>query len=107
MVNGTADEIVLFAGGPVGPHDHPSPYNLWSRDRLMAFFRHFNDCLQPVETAAVPGQFAHKIEVDRSTNCYFGSVTAYRVIAGMHGSTQTDLDVGKLLVDFFRDNKPK
>jgi polyhydroxybutyrate depolymerase len=105
MLNGTADEMVLYAGGPATSLDPrlPSPYNTWSRDHLVTFFRRFNDCLQPAETSALPGQHPQRIEVDRSTNCYFGPVIAYRVIDGTHGSTPAALDSDKLLLDFFRD----
>lgn len=106
MLNGTADVVVPYDGGPVAAlsPQQTSPFSVWSADRTAAFFRKTNGCEGNPERSVLPGQSPHRIEVERATKCTGGPVTAYRVVGGTHGSTPQALSTGQMLLDFFRDN---
>jgi Flp pilus assembly protein TadD len=97
ILSGTADTVVPYAGGPLTLG--PFRADVWSMDRLLAFFRRHNGCSGSVETSALPG--AQRIELERSTNCTGGPVAAYKVVGGTHASTPNALNVGTMLLDFF------
>jgi polyhydroxybutyrate depolymerase len=99
MVHGTSDRIVPYNGGvvPVG-----APIPVWPTDRTLTFFRKLDGCVEPPERALVPGQLAHKVEIERSTPCVGGAVLFYRIVGGGH-ERWPDLKVGQLFLDFFRD----
>ncbi len=95
MLNGTADQVIPYAGGLSRRGD-----SLWPAERSVAFFRGLNGCQDPAERSVLPGQRPQRIEVERSTRCSSGPVAFYRVVGGGH---DTPADVGTLLMDFFRD----
>jgi len=104
VLNGTADETVPYRGGVVAPlPGQSSSLSVWSTDRLVLHFRKLNGCAQPPENSVLTGQQALKIEVERWTKCTGGPVVSYKVVGGKHGSTQTALNAGKVLLDFFRE----
>ena len=110
VMNGTADVVVPYRGGTVAPIDGRSArgtFAVWSTDRLVLHFRRLNKCAQPPESSLLSGQQSEKVELDRWTSCAGGVVAAYRVIGGTHGSTPAALQIGKLLLDFFRGRKPE
>jgi polyhydroxybutyrate depolymerase len=109
IMNGTADVVVPYRGGPVArlnPQD-PPPFSVWSTDRLESYFRRVNGCPQSPEAAVLSGPQAQRIEVNRSTSCAGGPVHAYRVVGGTHGSVAATLNTGKVLLDFFRASAAK
>jgi polyhydroxybutyrate depolymerase len=105
IMNGTADVVVPYRGGPVaplGPGDR-SPPSVWSTDRLESYFRSLNGCTRSPEATVLSGPQAQRIEINRSTGCASGPVHAYRVIGGTHNSVAATLSTGQVLVDFFRE----
>jgi polyhydroxybutyrate depolymerase len=99
MINGTDDQIVPYAGGPVQPG---GLFNAWSTERLVAFFRQLNGCAGMAEQSLLANTGANKIELARSRGCAGAPVEFYRVIGGGH-SLPPELTTGQLLLDFFRD----
>ena len=67
----------------------------------MQFFRHLNGCGAPADRSTLLGN----IEVERSAKCAGGSVVLHRVPGGTHASTYAALNVGRMLVEFFSEQK--
>jgi polyhydroxybutyrate depolymerase len=99
MINGTADQIIPYDGGMVQPG---SAFAAWPTEHLVGFFRELNGCAATSEQAVLPGTTRHKIEVMRWNRCAGAPVVFHRVIGGDHAALW-QLDVGLLLVNFFRD----
>jgi polyhydroxybutyrate depolymerase len=99
MVHGSADRTVPYGGGvvPVG-----APVAVWPTERTVAFFRGLNGCIGPNEQTVAPGQHTYTIQIERSIKCGGAPVVFYRVVGGGH-ARWPDLNVGQLLLDFFRD----
>jgi polyhydroxybutyrate depolymerase len=99
IVHGSADRTVPYGGGvvPIG-----APIAVWPTERMVAFFRQLNGCVEPSQPSVAPGQHAYKIEIESSIKCSGGPVVFYRVVGGGH-ARWPDLNVGQLLLDFFRD----
>ena len=108
IMNGTADVVVPYRGGPVAPlsPQDPPTFSVWSTDRLESYFRRFNGCTQSPEAVVLSGPQAQRIEVGRSTNCAGGPVHASRVVGGTHGSVAVTLNTGKVLLDSSATQRP-
>ena len=102
MINGTADQIVPYAGGMVQPGN---AFNAWSAERLVGFFRELNGCTATAEQSVLPNTTRNQVEIARWTRCASAPVAFYRVVGGGHGAPR-DLDAGQVLLDFFRANAP-
>jgi polyhydroxybutyrate depolymerase len=103
MLNVTGDPMVPYAGGRVGEAGLPSGVtNIWSAERLLAFFRRLNGCNDPPERAMPPNLPSPKDDVQRWTKCTGGSVVFHRVVADKH-FVPPSLNPAQLLMDFFRD----
>lgn len=98
MVNGTADQVVPYAGGMVQPGN---AFTAWPAERLVRFFRERNGCAAVAEEFLVPNM-PRRTELLRWTKCTGGAVVFYRVVGGDHVAPN-DFAIGQLLVDFFRD----
>ena len=79
MINGTADQLLPYAGGLSVRGD-----SLWSAERLVGFFRRLNGCAEAAQQSVLPGGHPQKIEVERSTKCSGGPVILYRIVGGGH-----------------------
>jgi polyhydroxybutyrate depolymerase len=104
MINGTADQVLPYDGGSSAPPDRAFPsgtFNVWSTERLVDFFRWLNICVAPPERSVAPGWHPQKVEIEQSMQCGGGPVISYRVVGGGH-AVPADLDVGQLLLNFFR-----
>ncbi len=99
LINATADPIIPYDGGMVQPG---SAFGAWPAERLVGFFRELNGCAATSEQSVLPGKTRHRIEVMRWNRCAGAPVVFHRVIGGEHAALW-QLDVGQLLVDFFRD----
>ncbi len=97
MINGTADQMLPYAGGQSVRGD-----SLWSTERLVGFFRRLNGCAEAAQQSVLPGAHPQKIEIERSTKCSGGPVILYRIVGGVH-DVPPGLNSGQLLLDFFRD----
>jgi polyhydroxybutyrate depolymerase len=102
MINGTADQIVPYAGGMVQPGN---AFNAWSAERLVGFFRELNGCAATAEQSVLPNTTRNQVEIARWTRCASAPVAFYRVVGSGHGAPR-DLDAGQVLLDFFRANAP-
>jgi polyhydroxybutyrate depolymerase len=104
MLHGTADTSVPYGGGPVPAMDpkQPSPFSVWSVDRLISFFRRLNRCEGVPERSLLPGQNPQRVDIERSINCAGGPVLAYIVEGGTHQSTPRTVSSGRLFLDFIR-----
>jgi polyhydroxybutyrate depolymerase len=101
MLNGTADTIVPYAGGPVQPG---GIFSAWSTDRLLSYLRRLNGCAEKHERSLLPNIGRNDVEVVRWTGCTGGPVVSYRMIGADHAAPWNgSLNVGALLLDFFRD----
>ena len=99
MIHGSADRTVPYGGGVVSVG---APITVWSTERTVAFFRQLNGCAEPSQLSVAPGQHSYKIEIERSIKCFGGPVVFYRVVGSGH-ARWPDLNVGQLMLDFFRD----
>ena len=105
MLNVTGDPMVPYAGGRIGEAGLPSGVtNVWSAERLLAFFRRLNGCNESPQPAVSPSQNpqAPRDEVQRWTSCSGGQVVFHRVVADKH-IVSPSLDPARLLIEFFRD----
>jgi polyhydroxybutyrate depolymerase len=105
MLNVTADPMVPYPGGRIGEAGLSSGVtNVWSAERLLAFFRKLNGCNESPEHAVSPSQNpqAPKHEVRRWTSCSGGPVVFHRIVADKH-IVPPSLDLAQLLIEFFRD----
>jgi polyhydroxybutyrate depolymerase len=94
ILNGTADQLVPYAGGQTRRGD-----SVWPTERLAGFFRRLNGCpAAPIQSIAV--QDPQRIEVDSSAGCPGGAVVLYRVVGGGH-EVPVALNVGRRILDFF------
>jgi polyhydroxybutyrate depolymerase len=99
LLNGTADTVVPYAGGPVQPG---ALFSAWSTDRLVSFLRRLNGCAEKQERSQLPNTGGNTIEALRWTGCTGGPVVLYRMIGGDHAAPWTgNVNVAALLVDFF------
>jgi polyhydroxybutyrate depolymerase len=94
MIKGTADSVVPYAGGLMGPG-----VGVWPNDRLVAFLRQLDQCKSPPKTSDIAGTL---VEIEDSGNCAGGAVLLYRIFGGGH-ETPPLPNTAQLLVDFFRD----
>jgi polyhydroxybutyrate depolymerase len=102
MMNGTADQVLPYGGGPSAPPDRGfalGTFKVWPTERLVAFFRQLNTCAPTIETVLLDRD-PHKVEIEQSTQCPGGSVVVYRIVGGGH-AIPADLDVAQLLLNFF------
>ena len=99
MINGTADRVVPYAGGMVQPGN---AFPAWSTERLVEFFRRLDGCSADAEQSVLPSASPHKVEAAHWTSCGGASVVFYRVVGAGHDAASA-LNVGQLLLDFFRD----
>jgi polyhydroxybutyrate depolymerase len=105
MLNVTGDPMVPFAGGRIGEAGLPSGVtNVWSTERLLAFFRRLNGCNESPEHAASPSQSPQppKQDMQRWTSCSGGQVVFHRIVADKH-LVPPALNLAQLLIEFFRD----
>jgi polyhydroxybutyrate depolymerase len=94
MIKGTADPLVPYAGGLMGP-----AVGVWPTDRLVAFLRQLDQCISPPKTSDIAGTL---VEIEDSGSCAGGAVLLYRIFGGGH-ETPPLPNAAKLLLDFFRD----
>jgi poly(3-hydroxybutyrate) depolymerase len=97
--------MVPYAGGRIGEAGLPSGVtNVWSADRLLAFFRRLNGCHESPEHAVspTPNPQTPKHDVQRWTNCSGGPVIFHRVVADKH-IVPPSLNLAQALTEFFRD----
>jgi polyhydroxybutyrate depolymerase len=99
MINATADQVMPYDGGPVQPGN---AFVAWPTERLVGFFRELNGCAPTGEHSMLSASSENKIEIVQSSQCTSATVALYRIIGGNHAAVWR-LEVGKLLVDFFRD----
>jgi polyhydroxybutyrate depolymerase len=99
MINGTADQIVPYAGGMVQPGN---AFNAWSAERLAGFFRDLNGCTAAAEQSVLPNTARNKVELMRWTRCAGAPVAFYRVVGGGHGAP-SEINAAQVLLDFFRE----
>jgi polyhydroxybutyrate depolymerase len=97
IVNGTEDRVLPYKGmrtlrGNV----------FWSTERLVAFFRHLNDCAEPDQPSFVQRQQAPDIAIASSTRCRGGPVVLYSLVGGGH-DIPAPLDESQVLLNFFHD----
>jgi len=101
MVNVTGDPMVPYGGGRVGQAGLPSGVSdVWSTERLLAFFRKLNGCGDSPEQSQTPS--SPMGEVHRWVKCPGGPVVFHRVVGEKH-NVPALLDPARLLIDFFRD----
>jgi polyhydroxybutyrate depolymerase len=101
MMNVTGDPMVPYGGGRVGQAGLPSGVSdVWSTERLLAFFRKLNGCGDSPEQSQTPS--SPMGEVHRWVKCPGGPVVFHRVVGEKH-NVPALLDPARLLIDFFRD----
>ena len=107
FLHGTADAIVPYRGGAVAPLGGrgASDFSVWPAERTVSFFRQLNGCAGEPARSTLPVQGPHRVEIERSTNCAGGAVMAYRAAGGTH-DLRVSFNVGRALLDFFRENGP-
>jgi polyhydroxybutyrate depolymerase len=99
MVNVTGDPMVPYGGGRVGQAGLPSGVtDVWSTERLLAFFRKLNGCSDSPE----PLSSSPMGDVHRWVKCPGGAVVFHRVVGEKH-NVPPSLDTARLLIEFFRD----
>ena len=64
--------------------------------------RRLDGCSADAQQSVLPSASPHKVEAVRWTNCGGASVVFYRVVGAGHDAASA-LNVGQLLLDFFRD----
>jgi polyhydroxybutyrate depolymerase len=104
MINGTADRVLPYDGGPSAPPDRAfatGTFNVWPTERLFDFFHRLNICVTPADRSVAAGRHEQRIEIEQSTQCGGGPIISYRIVGGGH-AVPADLDVGQLLLSFFR-----
>jgi polyhydroxybutyrate depolymerase len=104
MMNGTADQVLPYDGGPSAPPDRAfatGAFKVWPTDQLVAFFRQLNKCPATVETVVLDRD-PRKVQIERSAQCAGGPVVAYRIVGGGH-EIPADIDLAQLLLNFFRE----
>jgi hypothetical protein len=99
MINGTADQLLPYAGGLSVRGD-----SLWSAERLVGFFRRLNGCAEAAQRSVLPGQHPQTIEVERTIKCP-GGLSFF--IASLEAATtcRQGWNAGQLLLDFFRQGQ--
>ena len=102
MINGTADVVVPYAGGPVQPG---GLVKTWPAERLAEFLRRNNGCTGSGQDFTLPERAGHKSHITRWTDCSGAPFTFHRVLGAGHDAPWT-LDIGPLLMDFFRAFTP-
>jgi polyhydroxybutyrate depolymerase len=105
LMNVAGDPMVPYGGGRVGQAGLPSGVtNVWSAERLLAFFRKLNGCADSPEPPSSPGQSGASPTdgVQRWTKCPGGPIVFHRVAGDRH-VVPPALNAAQLLVDFFRD----
>jgi poly(3-hydroxybutyrate) depolymerase len=103
MLNGTADQVMPYAGGTVADRDGVpgrGAYGIWPAERLVEFFRRLNGCTESaLSVVALRGR--EQIELERWARCAGAPVEFYRVAGGGHNANPTGLDVSQALLTFF------
>jgi polyhydroxybutyrate depolymerase len=99
MINGSADVVVPYAGGPVQPGGN---FSTWPTERLVEFFRQRNECPGSGERSLLPDRTGQRIETARWTECQGAPLAFHRVVGGNHHLPES-LELGPLILDFFRD----
>ena len=105
LLNVTGDPMVPYAGGRIGEAGLPSGVtNIWSAERLLAFFRKLNGCNETPEHAVSLSQNPQspRHDVQHWTSCSGGPVIFHSVVADKH-IVPPSLNVAELLIGFFRD----
>jgi polyhydroxybutyrate depolymerase len=103
-INGTADPVLPYAGGPT-----IAGFTVWATDRTVAFFRNLNGCTDAIQSSKLPhrgGPYGTNVVVQRWSQCAGGPVTLYQIVGGGHGvfgSLKGDIDAYSTLATFFRD----
>jgi polyhydroxybutyrate depolymerase len=98
ILNGTADRVVPYVGGPVNPG---ALFSTWPTDREVAFFRRLNNCPEVQETSNLPNVASHRMVMTRWTGCAGGDVALYKILDGEHSTY--NFNVGQWLLDFIRN----
>ena len=108
VIDGTADRVVPYAGGPT-----PAGFSVWGADRTLALFRKFDGCGDAVQQTKLPhldGPPGTSVVLQRWTQCSAAPVVNYQIIGGghgVHGDLTGDFNAYGALVTFLRDQKPK
>jgi polyhydroxybutyrate depolymerase len=100
MINGTADQIVPYSGGMVQPGN---AFNAWPTEGLVEFFRRLDGCSAAAQQSVLPNAGPNRVEVTRWTDCAGAPVVFYRIVGAGHDAPWA-VNVGELLLGFFREN---
>ena len=97
IISGTDDRVLPYKGSRSAWGEM-----LWSTERLVAFFRRLNECVEPNEQSLVQREQAPDIAIESSTHCSGGPVVLYTLVGGGH-DMPARLDESQTLMDFFRE----
>ena len=97
IIGGTKDRVLPYKGSRSAWGEM-----LWSTERLVAFFRRLNACVEPNEQSLVPRGHAPDIAIESSTHCSGGPVVLYTLVGGGH-DMPAQLDESRTLLGFFHD----
>jgi polyhydroxybutyrate depolymerase len=96
IISGSEDRVLPYKGSRSAWGEM-----LWSTERLVAFFRRLNACVEPSEQSLVSRGHAPDIAIESSTHCSGGPVVLYTLVGGGH-DMPAPLDESRTLLDFFR-----
>jgi polyhydroxybutyrate depolymerase len=108
VINGTADPVVPYAGGPT-----PAGFSVWSTDRTLAFFRKLDGCGDSAEQSKLPhraGPSGTSVVVEHWTQCAGAPIMLYQIVGGGHGvrgDLTGDFDAYGAVATFFHALKTK
>ncbi len=97
IISGSEDRVLPYKGSRAAWGEM-----LWSTERLVAFFRRLNDCVEPGEQSLVQRERAPDIAIESSTRCSGGPVVLYTLVGGGH-DMPAPLDESQTLLDFFQE----
>jgi polyhydroxybutyrate depolymerase len=102
VINGTADRVLPYAGGPTR-----AGFSVWSTDRTLSFFRTLNGCSDSAERFQLPdtGRSQTRVVLQRWTKCSRSPVVHYQIVGGGHairGSLNKGFVAFDALLSFFR-----
>ncbi len=97
IISGTEDRVLPYKGSRSAWGEM-----LWPTERLVAFFRRLNECVEPNEQSFVPRENRPDIAIESSTHCSGGPVILYTLVGGGH-DMPAPLDESQTLMDFFRE----
>ena len=103
VMNGTADPVLPYAGGPtiVG-------FSVWSTDQTLSYFRKLDGCTDAAEQSQLPrsGGGQTYVVLQRWTHCTRGPVVLYQIVGGGHrvrGSLNNGFVAFEAMWNFFRN----